>query len=172
MAGTVVLLRGVNVGGNNRIAMADFKKVLNSLGATRTDTYLQSGNAVVDLPAKGLATTVEEALADQLGLKVRAVVVSASALQLIVAANPRPDLVDRPKQLHVVFCDEQPDRALLTALGLKQGDDEIVIGKKCLYVAYGDQSHNSALVPVLKKVNGVTTARNWTTVVALLNLVR
>jgi uncharacterized protein (DUF1697 family) len=172
MATSVVLLRGVNVGGNNRIAMADFKKVLASVGATRADTYLQSGNAVVDLPAKGLGPTVELALTEQLGLKVRAVVVSAPELNAIVAANPWPELVDRPKQLHVVFSDEQPDATLLKTLGLKQGGDELVIGKKCLYLAYGKQSHNSPLVPVLKKVNGVTTARNWTTVLALLDLAR
>jgi uncharacterized protein (DUF1697 family) len=172
MATSIVLLRGVNVGGNNRIAMADFKKVLTSLGATRADTYLQSGNAVVDLAAKGLAASVESALTEQLGLKVRAVVVSAAELKAIAAANPWPELVDRPKQLHVVFSDEQPDAALLNSLGLKQGGDELIIGKKCLYLAYGEQSHNSPLVPVLKKVNGVTTARNWTTVTALLDLTR
>jgi uncharacterized protein (DUF1697 family) len=172
MATSVVLLRGVNVGGNNRITMSDFKSLLTSLGATRADTYLQSGNAVVDLAAKGLAASVEAVLADQLGLKVRAVVVSAAELKAIVAANPWPELVDRPKQLHVVFSDEQPDAVALSKLGLKQGGDELVIGKRCLYLAYGEQSHNSPLVPVLKRVNGVTTARNWTTVTALLDMTR
>jgi uncharacterized protein (DUF1697 family) len=167
---SVVLLRGVNVGGNNRIAMADFKRVLTTIGATRADTYVNSGNAVVDLPAKGLAEQVGAALTAELGLTVGVVVVSSVELQAIVKANPWPELAETPKQLHVVFADEQADPALIARLGTVQGGDEFLVGKKCLYLRYGAQSHNSPIVPVLKKINGVTTARNWSTVLALLDL--
>jgi len=167
---SVVLLRGVNVGGNNRIAMADFKRVLTGLGAGRVVTYVNSGNAVVDLPAMGLADRVGAALTAELGLTVGVVVVSSAELKAIVRANPWPELAETPKQLHVVFADEQPEAALIAKLGTVHGDDELVVGKKCLYLRYAVQSHNSPIVPVLKKINGVTTARNWSTVLALLDL--
>jgi len=167
MALSVVLLRAVNVGTTNRVAMGDFRAVLESLGATDVRTYVQSGNAVVDLPAAGLADRVEAALAQDLDLHVRAVVVSAANFAAIVRANPWPERAAQPKQLHVVFCSEQADVQLVKTLGTKHGADEFAVGRKVLYVAYSDASHNSPLVPVLKKINGVTTARNWLTVMAL-----
>lgn len=169
-AASVVLLRGVNVGGNNRIAMADFARVLRGLGASRADTYVNSGNAVVDLPVKGLADAVSAALTSELGLSVGVVVVGHKELSAIIKANPWPDLVDTPKRLHVVFASEQADAALIGRLGTVHGSDEFVVGKKCLYVRYGELSHDSPLTPVLKKINGITTARNWSTVLALHSL--
>src|SRR4051794_6482080 len=61
-----VLLRGVNVGKHNRVAMADLRRVLTSLGLTEVTTYLQSGNAVVTGEPDGLAERVEQALASEL----------------------------------------------------------------------------------------------------------
>ena len=166
----IVLLRAVNVGSVNRIAMTDFKRVLAGLGASRVETYVQSGNAVVDLPAKGLATKVADALNTELSLAVGVVAVTASELAAVVAANPWPELAATPKQLHAVFCDAPVDPAALAAVGTKHGDDEIAAGPRCLYVKYSSQSHNSPLVKVLKKWPGVTTARNWATVQALVEL--
>jgi len=46
----VALLRGINVGGRNRVAMANLREVVTSLGHTEVTTYVQSGNVVFTSP--------------------------------------------------------------------------------------------------------------------------
>ena len=72
---TAALLRAINVGGNNRIKMADLRALLEGLGHTDVDTYLQSGNVAftpADPKAKesALRAQLERAIADELGLTI------------------------------------------------------------------------------------------------------
>src|ERR1700712_123150 len=75
-----VLLRGVNVGKHNRIAMADFRALLGGLGAADVMTLLQSGNAAVTAEVAGLADRIEAALANDLRLNVRVLVRTGAEL--------------------------------------------------------------------------------------------
>lgn len=174
----VVLVRGINVGTAKQVAMSDLAAALEECGGSDVRTYLRSGNAVMavaadlarDLAALGAAA--ESALLGHSGVSARVLVVTADHLRAVAAANPFPDLVSQPKQLHVLFCEAQPDAADLEArIGLRHGEDEIVVGDHALYVAYrGGRSIDSPLTKLLPKVGVTTTARNWTTVEALLKL--
>jgi len=176
MTRCAVLLRGVNVGGRNRIAMAAFRQLLQDLGCADVRTYLQSGNAVVDVhpgDLDDLAGQVESAIRDRFDLDVRVLMRTGAELAAVVAANPFPDLVDSPKLLHAAFLERQPDPEQVQALGSRHGEDELRVGDCVLYLAYrGGTSQHSSLEAPLRRLAGVATARNWTTVTTLADLTR
>ncbi len=167
MTRVAVLLRGVNVGGHNRIAMAAFRTLLQGLGCEDVKTYLQSGNAVVTAPAKGLAAKVERALHDELALDVAVVTRTGAELDAVVAANPYdPD----PKLLHAVFLGDRLDPAVVDPEALLP--DRVELGDRVLYVRYAESSHDTRASKLLssKRFPVVATARNWRTVLALQEL--
>lgn len=166
----VLLLRGVNVGGRNRLPMARFQELLCELGGQDVRTYLQSGNAALAAPREGLSSRVERTLQEELGLDVRVLVRSAAELSAVVEGNPFPHKVGTPKLLHVAFSDEPASAAALSAAGTRHGDDEMAPGPGCLYLSYATSSVRSPLEPVLRRLAGTATARNWTTVLALRDL--
>ncbi len=176
MTPCIVLLRGINVGANNRITMADLRSLLESLGAQNVVTYLQSGQAVLDVdPAElgGLAARVETAITERLGLTIRALVRTADELDDVIAANPYPHRVATPKQLHVVFLDAAPDPDRLAIIGTRFGDDELTVGAgttPVLYLSFSGRSIDSPMTKALPKLKGLQTARNWTTVLSLQEL--
>ena len=160
----VVLLRGVNVGGHNRLPMAALRDVLTSCGGTEVATYLQSGSGVLtwDRPLGELAPAVEKQLRD-LGVPVPVLVRTADELAAVVAATPVP--VADPVLLHAVVLGGEPPALDVEALL----PDRVVPGPGVLYVAYADGSHRSKAAKLLadKRFPVVASARNWRTVLAL-----
>jgi uncharacterized protein (DUF1697 family) len=170
MSRCVVLLRGINVGRHNRIAMADLRRVLAGVGAEDVRTYLQSGNAVVTADPAGLAERVEQALTVEVGLSVRVLVRTAAEIDAVIAANPFPDRATTPKMLHVAFLEYPADPAAIEAFGTRHGDDEIGLGERVLYLSYATSSFDSPINKVLTKLDGVASTRNWSTMLALSRL--
>ena len=104
----VALLRGINVGGHNRVAMADLREVVTSLGHTDVATYIQSGNVVFtskEADTKVLARALERSIAENLSVRPRVVVLSRDELAQVLADNPYPDETN-PKCVHAVFANE------------------------------------------------------------------
>jgi len=167
MTRVVVLLRGVNVGPSTRLAMADLRAVLADAGAQDVRTYLQSGNAVVTAPVSGLADAVQCGLRQVVGRDVAVLVRTAAQVGRVIGANPFPDKESEPKRLHVAFVDPAPTAAAVEALGLRHGTDELAPGPGAVYLSFAGTSHDSPLQPVLRRLDGVVTARNWSTVTRL-----
>jgi len=170
----VALLRGVNVGGRNKLAMADLRAVVTSLGHTDVATYVQSGN-VVFTPAD----RTERATADSLSVRPSVVVLSCAELAQVVADNPYPE-ESNPKSLHAVFRAAAPDPAMVATVELAvqrsrqrgSSDDARVVGRT-LYLRLPDGLGRSDLAARLLRagsggIGGEGTARNWATVRALL----
>ena len=115
MASHVALLRGINVGGRNKVPMADLREVVTSLGHTGVSTYIQSGNVLFstaeDDTAK-LAAALESAIEERFGIWSSVVVLSRDELARVLAANPYPD-EPNPRMVHVVFLNGSPPRDLL-----------------------------------------------------------
>lgn len=171
MARWVVLLRGVNVGKHNRISMATFRSVLEGVGCTAVQTYLQSGNAVVDWTGsperlgEGVAAAVDRSAA----LSVPVMVRTAAELAAVVDGNPFSAEDFDPKQLHVAFLAGPPDPDRVAALDhTALLPDRMAVGERVLYLRYAADSFNSPLARVRLGVEA--TARNWTTVTALCEL--
>jgi uncharacterized protein (DUF1697 family) len=114
----VALLRGINVGGRNRVTMADLREVVTSLGHTDVATYIQSGNVVFtskDAHTRALAAALEQAIAGALTVRPRVVVLSRNELAQVIADNPFPDETN-PKCLHAAFRSEEPGPGEVTAV--------------------------------------------------------
>jgi uncharacterized protein (DUF1697 family) len=164
----VALLRGINVGGRNKVAMADLRAVVESLGFADVATYVQSGNVVFTAKAPK-ARAIEAALDEQLGVSCSVVVLSRDELARVVADNPFPGERDG-KHLHAVFSAGEPDAAAVdAALEKVGGDDEARIVGGTLYLHTPNGLGRSKLAAELARRGPKDgTARNWTTVTKLL----
>ncbi|WP_380167837.1 DUF1697 domain-containing protein [Jannaschia sp. R86511] len=164
-----VLLRGINVGKGNRLAMTDLRAVLQGVGCLDVSTYLNSGNAIVTADPDGLAERVEAALP----LAVRVVVFTAAELAEAVDGCPWPDRAEAsPKLVHVGYLDRQPSPAELATLGSRHGGDEVAAGPRVLYLSYESTSVRSPLERAFARarLDVVMTTRNWTTATRLVQL--
>jgi uncharacterized protein (DUF1697 family) len=170
----VALLRGINIGPNKRIAMPALRSIVEGLGHTDVETYLQSGNVVFTPKRKApsdLATSLEAAIADATGHDVPVVVRTAAELRKVVSARPYP--VDDPTRVVVGFLADAIDLGDL-ALGDLSAylPDELTINDRELYVSVPNGQARSKLMEALTKRGMPTTitVRNWRTVSALAEL--
>jgi uncharacterized protein (DUF1697 family) len=166
-----VLLRGVNVGSHNRISMPTFRTLLEDVGCRDVQTYVQSGNAVVehDGGPADLERVVAAALAEH-GLPVPVMVRTGEELARVVEASPWHDL--DPKHFHVAFLSGEPDPAKVAAIDHDRLlPERVVVGDRVLYLDYALGAGRSKGLDRLRL--GVdATARNWRTVTALRDLAR
>src|SRR5689334_18419457 len=101
----VALLRGINVGGQNRVPMPDLRKTVISLGHTDVATYIQSGNVLFtteETDTAALAAALERAIAKDFDVSPPVVVLSRDELARVVADNPYPDEANQ-KLVHAIF---------------------------------------------------------------------
>lgn len=171
----VVLLRGVNVGGRNKLAMPALREALEEAGMREVVTYVQSGNVVLESTAKpaALVREVEMAIAKGFGLEVEVLVRTRAELAKIVRADPLGDLADQEKLYQVTFCAGKPDAKALAKVAERAVEGERLLARgKEIFAWFPHGVGRSKLAAALSKQNlGVlTTARNWTTVKKLLEL--
>ncbi|WP_431983326.1 DUF1697 domain-containing protein [Streptomyces qinglanensis] len=186
------LLRGINVGGNRKVPMAELRELLGGLGHGAVRTYLNSGNAVFSSDSsdeEALAAGLEEALEQRFGFHVACIVRGAEYLRDVRDACPLPsgpsgpsDLTDPArgvggKELHVVFCSRSvPAERLASLDAAAYLPEEVRAGDRALYLYTPGGLGTSRLSPALHRpgvLGGVdATARNWNTVTALVELTR
>lgn len=97
----VALLRGVNVGGANRVPMAELRALAEGLGWGRVETLIASGNLVFDAEGEGLAEALRGAMAARMGVDVAVLVLAGADLAARVAACPFDPLAG--KEVHGFF---------------------------------------------------------------------
>jgi uncharacterized protein (DUF1697 family) len=167
----VVLLRGVNLARNRRLAMADLRSILQGLGYEDAVTHLQSGNAVMTSRKKPATVKreLERALADELGLETEVFVRTRDELADVVRRDPLRDVADNPSRYLVTFFSGRPSAALKRQLEAAAPDRAVVSGD-ALYSWHPNGLQRSKLVTLLgRKDLGVSaTSRNWNTVTRLL----
>jgi uncharacterized protein (DUF1697 family) len=174
----VVLLRGINVGSANRIAMPALREALADAGFAKVRTYVQSGNIVLEsgLDDEKLSEAVERLIADRFGLSVPALARGHAELAAVVSANPYPEqALQDPKHFQVTFLTDTLDRnAVLELQALAAETGELVaVDGRALYAWHPEGIHRSKLATRLTpKHLGVAnvTARNWNTVTTLLEM--
>jgi uncharacterized protein (DUF1697 family) len=111
------MLRGINVGGHRRIAMADLRALLSRLSFTGVVTLLQSGNAVFHGPdalPDELAARIERAIADEFMMSVRCMVRTGPELRAVIEDNPFADRATQGSRFLALFLSASPDGELLT----------------------------------------------------------
>jgi uncharacterized protein (DUF1697 family) len=182
----VALLRGINLGGRNRVAMADLRAVVGELGHADVSTYIQSGNVLFtappDIGPPAIAQAMTAAIAAELGVTAPVVVVTRGELSGIVDANPFP-VKPEPRRVHAVVLSEPAGADLLGKLDAAVAQaaaagapDSVRAAGRALYVhtpeGYGTSDLAQAVIKIVNSPKtGVTgTARNWATMTKLLEL--
>jgi len=171
----VVLLRGINIGSRNRVAMPALREALEEAGFTDVQTYLQSGNVVLESRAKPetVRRKVEKLIADRFGLEIAVVVRTKAELAAIVKRNPHAKVATNPKAYQVTFLEQKLAAKVVRELEQAAADDEkVVVAGREVYAWHPRTVARSKLWAKLAGQGlGVTaTSRNWTTVEALLEL--
>jgi uncharacterized protein (DUF1697 family) len=170
----IALLRGINVGGNKKVAMADLRELLNALGFADPRSLLQSGNLVFRsdaLEGSDLERLLDAETEKRLGLKTEFFVRTAKEWKGVVESNPFPEEAESdPGHLVVMFLKDAPNAESVEALQAAITGREIVraVGRQA-YITYPDGIGDSRLTNAVieKKLGTRGTGRNWNTVMKL-----
>jgi uncharacterized protein (DUF1697 family) len=172
------LLRGVNVGGNRRLPMAELRTLMQQLGHDRVRTHLQSGQAVF-AAAHGdedvLAAELADAIEERFGFRADVIVRGHAYLASVVAACPFPAAELEARQLHVTYFDRPVDPGRFAGIDPDTFlPEEFRLGDRCLYLHAPGGLGRSRLAAQLARprlLDGlVATTRNWNTAVKLAEL--
>lgn len=173
----VGLLRGINVGGNKKIAMADLRKLVEGLGHQDVKTLLQSGNVVFGSDSAdqaALAAELERTIEAELGMSVGCLVRDGADLARIIAHDPLGDVADNPSRHFVVFLSGAVDPAKFAEVeALARAGERLAAGEREVHMWLPDGAAETKLTHLaFQKRLGVTiaTARNWNTVTKLATL--
>ena len=171
----VALLRAVNLGRRNKVAMADLRALFERLGAHDVTTYLQSGNVVFGssgAAAAELTRAIEDEIRRELGLDIAVLLRTSAEMATIRSSNPFAASAERP-QLHVTFLAARPAAARVRELaGEGMAPDELHVARREIYLycqnGYGRTKLTNAYFE--RRLGVVATTRNWTTVTKLAEL--
>ena len=173
----IVLLRGINVAGKNRIKMIDLKSMFESLNFKNVKPYIQSGNVIFDYEITDsvkLTSFIEVKINDTFGFFVKVIVRNEEEFRSIVNNNPFVnDTNVEINKLHVVLMSDIPDPKLVVGLHVKKEDNEkFLISSREIYLycpnGYGKTKLNNAMFE--KKLNTTCTTRNWKTMNNIISL--
>ncbi len=183
MAAYAALLKGINLGGHHRVAMAELRDVCTGLGLENVATYVQSGNVVLSSPrrdAVALAADLEVALAGAFGFDVPVIVRSGAQLQAVVVHNPFVQAGKDASELSVGFLAGRPTpeaarRLRDDPLAASPPDGhEFDLRDEEVYLfhpgGYGRTKLTNAFFD--RRLGTTMTVRNWRTVLALADLTR
>ncbi|GAA1902226.1 DUF1697 domain-containing protein [Streptantibioticus ferralitis] len=177
----MALLRGINLGSRNRLAMRTLRELIAAMGGKDVKTLLQSGNAVfehVEADPARLAGELESRIAEETGLTVPCVIRTGADIQRVVERNPFAKELSGaiagvpvdPARLVVTFLSGPLDASKLSEPDPERyAPDQFRQGESELYVHCPNGISDSRLVRDLTTARlGVTgTARNWNTVTKL-----
>jgi uncharacterized protein (DUF1697 family) len=166
MAAFIALLRAVNVGGTGKLPMSDLKAMCEASGFSGVRTYIASGNVVFTSGKSEAAVkkALEARLEAYAGKPVGVLVRSAAEMQGVLDQNPFPKAPGN--RVVAVFLDAPPPKDTLAAVR-GQKDEVIGLGKREIYIHYGDGMAKSKLVVSAAKTG---TARNMNTIATLAKL--
>lgn len=177
MSRWVALLRGINVGGHNKIPMAELRELCNDIGWENVDTYIQSGNIVFSAAGSTAALEKElaEAIASHFGHRIHVIVRPAAAWPLYIRLNPFPEASEsEPNRVMLALSKKPlpPDAAenlnKYTASG-----ESIAQRTDSLWIHYASGSAKSRITPALldRLAGSPVTTRNWRTVLKINDLI-
>lgn len=172
----VALLRGINVGGKNKIKMADLKKALERIGLGRVQTYIQSGNIVFEAEEEAAAVTgrMESLIKDEFGVAAAVFLRTAEEWKRLIADCPyAPETLGEGESLQVSLLGEAPSPQKVGFLAeVKSGNDEYRLQGRELYMLLRQSILDSKLAASTQKLGDQVTTRNWNTISKLGEMVK
>lgn len=173
MARWIIFLRGVNVGGNNKLLMADLREALQEAGFEQVQTYIQSGNVILtsQKDRATIAKEVGELLKRSFELEISILVVAVEDVEKAIAQNP---FEGDPSRLMFYFCFESLDAFDDSALQeLTANEEELKVTKDVVYLHAPEGIGRSKLVEKMDRLIPVQlTARNLRTAQKLVNMAK
>jgi uncharacterized protein (DUF1697 family) len=176
----VILLRGINVGGKNKISMAELKSFLDELGFENVSTYIQSGNVILQskLDAKAITEKIEKALPTKFKFDsplIRILTLTTAQLEDTIKNRPT-GFGDHPETYHsdAIFLIDIETEAAMAVFSPREGVDRVWPGKGVIYSqrlsAERTKSRLGRIVgtPVYKAM----TIRSWSTTTKLWELLK
>ena len=170
----VALMRGINVGSTRKLPMAELRALSIKLGLQRPETYIQSGNVIVDadIEADEVRDLLEKAIAKHFSLRVDIIVRQASQWNGYMTANPfANDAATMPKMLHLYLSRDPLKASAAKELERKaQSGERMAMAGGALWIDYGaNGAGKSKLTPLLvdKACGSPSTGRNWNSVLKI-----
>lgn len=172
----VAFLRGINVGGKNKVKMETLREVCAGIGFKNVKTYINSGNVIFETPTtddKTLAEKIEKGIEQEFSLKIKVMVRSVAEIEAIIKNNPFEGQFENDKDVHVFFLDEElPDEKCELLLS-NNNENEIYAVRNAEIFCHLKISVLDSLMGkdyIGKKLKVSATARNWRTVNKILEL--
>ena len=172
----IILLRGVNVSGQKKIIMADLRKALAAAGYHEVETYIQSGNILLEttdsIDQRDIKSAVSELIMSSFGYQVEVFVLTPEWLAQIAKQNPflsKPGI--DPKQLYLTILDQTPGEEAVNRLrDFDTPGDEYIIDDQVIYIRYQNGAGKAKLTNNLieSKLKVKATSRNWNTTLKLI----
>jgi uncharacterized protein (DUF1697 family) len=171
----VAFLRGINLGPNRRVAMKDLRRVLEEAGYAGVRTHLQSGNVVLssDAAPEQLGRDLAATLRDAFGMDIAVVVRTRDELADVVARDPFGDEATDPALYQVTFLSDEPERERVEALERADvAPERVAVSGREVYAWHPNGVARSELATLIsaQRLGVEATARNWRTVVKLLEM--
>ncbi len=167
----VALLRGINVGGNNKVKMTDLAAALEELGFTNVKTILQSGNVAFSSTRAPSEEELKKEIAARLELKVECFVRTKAEWARLVSNNPFVEQAAKdPAHLLVIFLRYEPAaESVRTVQAAVKGPEQLQASGNHLFAMFPVDIGHSKLftTPGYAKLAGAGTARNWKTILKL-----
>ena len=166
----VALLRGINVGGKNKVKMEILREVLSAEGFENVKTYINSGNVIFAPPEtdnKILAEQIESAIEKEFGLNIKVMVRSVDEIKEIIKNNPFEGQFENDKDVHVFFLDEELTNEKRELLLSNNNENEMYSVRNREIFCHLKISVLDSLMGkdyIGKKLKVSATARNWRTV--------
>lgn len=172
---TIAFLRGINVGGRNKLPMSALIETLQALGLQNVRTYIQSGNAVFDSkrkPSARLGEDIAASIEERHRFRPDVLLVGVDDLEKSIKDNPFPKATAEPRSLHLYFLAQTPKHPDIESLeGLRASKERFHLAKHVLYLHAPNGIGRSKLAAGIERHLGVpVTARNWRTVLAVRDL--
>ncbi|HEY2120785.1 MAG TPA: DUF1697 domain-containing protein [Candidatus Acidoferrum sp.] len=173
----ISMLRGVNVGGHNKIRMEELRALYESLGMTNPQTLIQSGNVVFSAKERNCAVLnkrISDAIERKFGFRPPVILRTASELRDVIAKNPfaARNGID-PSKLLVHFLDCDPGKEIREkVLAIESHPEELRMLGRELYIYFPNGMARPKLsLPKVERVLKIAcTGRNWNTVQKLLEM--
>ena len=172
----IVLVRGINVGSNRKVPMAQLRALCEAAGCSGVRTYIQSGNVVLDtsMSDSDLAEAVADGIEAGFGFRVAVMVRRLSELRRVLDSRPFGDVDEG--LVHVGFLGAKPTAAALSGLqGVDFAPERFAVSGKQLFLYLPNGLGHSKMmrsVPFERRLGVDVTMRNWRTVTALYNLAK
>ncbi|TDL31277.1 DUF1697 domain-containing protein [Jeotgalibacillus sp. S-D1] len=176
----LALLRGINVGGHNKLKMAELRTSLESLGLQNVKTYIQSGNVLFGWNdgAEILHKQIESKIEEDFGISSAVIIRTKEELQEIINHCPfsEQDISKaassaKGESLHVALLQEIPSNEGIDKLSACVNErEQCAVNGRNIYLLFHDSIRNSKLGNQLNKIGVPATVRNWKTLNKLLSM--